>query len=469
VGRSSALRFSVEIKQVVKTPRVFAAVALAMSLVATTARAEVTIAEAKGFRFFTDGRINTFASLGFGDDFPNATPNPGGPEHSVIGESALYAHGQNTDQDDSNNKYFAIRGRNGFVATILGLGMRSKLSETTSVKGYISLWGHAETFNRDRANTSQRTFDVREGYAEFEGPWGTFNAGRQMGLFGRMSTQIDFTYGHNFGLGYPCGDKQGPACGHIGTGVMFPGFAAGFQYSTPALAGLQLHVGLYDPVRLLGAWNRATVARAEGAVSFEQKFSTNGLLKLQVEGLWQPLSRTERLPTTPPSDVLEKDSVWGVAGGGRFELGPVRLGASVFHGKGLGQYYALQNSPAVFNSVTLRVRKFTGLYGQGALVLGRLQLAAGVGKVIIAQLSEDTADINTSNAKSQLGVSLAAYYSLFENLVLGLDYFRLQADWYGAPRSTNDPVTMMPQRLPGYLAPEQQVVSYINAGATFHW
>jgi predicted porin len=458
-------------KPVVKCLRACAAVALAVCplLTATPARAEVTIAEASGFRFFTDGRVNTFASMGFGDDFPAASPNTdGGPTHSLIGESSAYAHGQNTDQDDVAGKYFAIRGRNGFVATILGLGMRSNLTATTSVKGYISLWGHAETFNRDRANLSQKTFDVREGYAEFQGPWGAFTAGRQLGLFGRMSTQIDASYGHNFGLGYPCGDKQGPACGHIGTGVMFPGFAAGFQYSTPALAGLQLHVGVYDPVRLLGAWNRATVVRPEGAISFEQKFAANGLVKLQVEGLWQQLSRLEASTSTPGNTDLRKDSVWGVAGGGRFELGPVRLGASFFHGKGLGTYYALQNSPAAFNANTFNLRRFTGVYGQGALVFGNLQLAAGVGKVGIKQLREDPLDLETSHAKSQLGVSAAVYYSVSENLVLGLDYFRLQADWWGAPRSTVD-ANMMTVALPGYLPPERQVVNYINAGATFHW
>lgn len=458
-------------KHVVIRSRALAAAALSVCslLASATARAEVTIAEASGFRFFTDGRVNTFASLGFGDDFPAPTPNTdGGPEHSLIGESSAYAHGQNTDQDDANNKYFAIRGRNGFVATILGLGMRSNLTATTTVKGYISLWGHAETFNRDRANVSQRTFDVREGYAEFQGPWGVFTAGRQLGLFGRMSTQIDASYGHNFGLGYPCGDKQGPACGHIGTGVMFPGFAAGFQYSTPSLSGLQAHVGVYDPVRLLGAWNRATIARPEAAVSFEQKFSSNGLVKLQVEGLWQQISRTEPSTTMPGTSLLRRDSVWGAAGGGRFELGPVRLGAAVFRGKGLGTYYALQNSPAVFNANTFNVRKFTGLYGQGALVFGGLQLAAGVGRVSIDKLPEDALELETSQAKSQLGVSAAAYYAVSENLVLGLDYFRLQADWYGAPRSTRD-ANMLPVALPGYLAPERQVVSYINAGATFHW
>jgi hypothetical protein len=430
------------------------------------ARAEVTLAEKDGFQLFTEGRINTFASLGFGDEFPLASPNPdGGPPHSLVGETALGAAGQNTDQDNAANKYLAVRGRNGFMGTVLGLGMRKKLTATTTAKGFVALWGHAESYNRDRATLAD--IDVREGYVAFDGPWGTLTAGRALGLFGRISTEIDFNYGHNYGLGYPCGDAQGPTCGHIGTGVMFPGFAAGFQYSSPSFGGLQVHAGIYDPVRLLGAWNRAAVARPEAALSFQQKFGGSGLVKVQAEGMWQPISRLETAPSG--QQIQHDDKVWGGAVGARFELGPVRLGAAGFHGKGLGQYYALQNAPSVFSPLTYEVRNFTGLYGQAALVFGAVQVSAGAGRVSISQLAADKVDATISNAKSQTGISAAVYYSVSDSLVLGLDYFRFQADWYGAPRSTTDAVSGMTTILPGYITPERQVVNYLNAGATFHW
>jgi len=459
----------VRIQSFLKRSRLGATIALGLcaALSPSGARAELTLAEKDGFQLFTEGRINTFASLGFGDEFPLASPNPdGGPPHNLVGETALGANGQNTDQDDANNKYFAIRGRNGFLGTVLGLGMRKKLGNTTA-KGFVALWGHAESFNRDRANPSD--IDVREGYVNFDGPWGSLTAGRALGLFGRISTEIDFSYGHNYGLGYPCGDAQGPTCGHIGTGVMFPGFAAGFQYSTPSLGGLKLHAGLYDPVRLLGAWNRSPVARPEGAVSFEQKFGSGGMFKAQVEGMWQPISRIETTNDTPPVQKLHNDKVWGVALGARVEVGPVRFGAAAFHGKGLGQYYALQNSPAVFSPLTYEVRNFTGVYAQAALVFGPVQVSAGAGRVGISQLEADKKDAITSNAKSQTGVSAAVYYSVSDSLVLGLDYFRFQADWYGAPRSTTDAASGATTILAGYITPERQVVNYLNAGATFHW
>ncbi len=455
------------ILQVVRHSRAWAAATLAGSvlLCAGGARAEITLAEAKGFEFFTDGRVNAFASLGFGDEFPAATPNTdGGPPHSPVGETALYAQGQNSDQDDSKGKYFAVRGRNGFLGTVLALGMRKSVTDATTVKGYVALWGHAESFNRDRSNFSD--FDVREGYMAFEGPWGDVTAGRALGLFGRLSTEIDFNYGHNFGLGYPCGDAQGPTCGHIGTGVMFPGFAAGFRYSSPTFGGVKLHAGLYDPVRLLGAWNRAAIARPEAALSFEHEFGMSGLVKLQAEGMVQPLSRLQ--VDAAGTKSLRSENVWGVAFGGRFEYGPVRFGAAAFRGKGLGQYYALQNSPVVFSPASYDIRSFTGMYAQAAWVFGAVQLSAGAGRVSVDLLPADKLDATLSNAKSQTGISAAVYYAISESLVLGLDYFRFQADWHGAPRSGVDAMGAI-VILPGYLKPERQVVNYINAGATFHW
>lgn len=424
------------------------------------AHAELTVAETNGWRLYTDGRINTFASIGFGDDFPAPTPSIDGSTHNVVGASALGAAGQKTEQADVDNKYFAIRGRNGFLATVLGFGMVRDVTPTTKVRGYIALWGHAETYERDRTYGDE--FDVREGYVDFTGPWGGFTAGRTLGLFGRISTEIDFNYGHNYGLGYPCGDGVGPTCGHIGTGVMFPGFAAGLFYTSPSFGGLKLQAGIFDPVRVLGALDRAPMPRPEAALSFEKKVGAVSLLKLQVEGMWQPVSRLDSDATG--AQTVGTDKVWGVAAGGRIEAGPVRFGAAAFRGKGLGQYYALQNSPVAFNPATYELRYFTGFYGQAALIFGPVQLAAGAGQVRIDLLPADKVDSSLSNAKSQTGISAAVYYSASDSLVFGLDYFRFQTDWHGAP--VVDPTTMA---VLGRLAPEKQVVNYINVGATYHW
>jgi hypothetical protein len=171
---------------------------------------------------------------------------------------------------------------------------------------------------------------------------------------------------------------------------------------------------------------------------------------------------------TSPTGLLQSGNVWGVAGGARLEWGPLRLGVSAFHGAGLGVYVALQNSSTSFNTTTRELRTFTGLYGQMALVFGRSQVSAGLGQVTDDQLASDKQDASTSGLKSQAGISAGYYFSVTEHLVVGFDYFRFQADWWGAPNSTFD-ANGNTVILSGSLPAERQVINFFNVGVTFHW
>jgi hypothetical protein len=438
---------------------------------ARRAAAEVTLIEHDGWSFFTNGRINSFLSLGYGDDFPNPTFNPNigadgnpGPQHAVIGGGGSYfTAGYPNDQGYPGGKYYGLRIRSGFVGSILALGTKKQIDQDTYVKAYVSLWGTAESYARDRTNdagnSTSKGFDVREGLVDIEGRWGGLVAGRQSGILGGIGTEIDFLYGHGYGVGLPCLEIYYPTCGHIGTGALGPGFAAGFVYASPSLAGLRFRGGLYDPVRLLGAWERTPYPRPEGTLTYERRLSTQVMFKLAAEGMYQYMAQLG-------SDRTDK--VWGVSGGARLEAGPLRLGLSGFRGKGLGVYVALQNASSTFNGATRDLRYFTGVYAQSALIFGREHLAAGIGRVIVDQLPEDKVDPNNSNLQAQTGISAAFYHQLAENIVLGIDYFRFQTNWWGAPNSTND-ATGAPVILPGVLPPEKQVVHIFNAGATFYW
>jgi hypothetical protein len=447
----------------------------AQLLAAKSAEAEVTLVETDGWSFFTDGRINSFYSLAYGDDFPLPTFNPpivdgngvsvDQQQHQLVGLGQPFTAGFPSNQG-LNGRINDSRVKSGFLGSVLAFGMKRQVSAETSVKGYIALWGTAQSYARDRqqdfGDKTSKSFDVREGWMTFEGPWGSLRAGRQSGILGGISTEIDFLYGHNYGLGLPCLDVYYPACGHIGTGALGPGNGAGFVYATPpVLGGLKLLVGLYDPVRLLGALKseRVPYPRPEGSLSFDRRLSPSVFLKLQVEGMYQ---------YTSPRFGTGSSAVWGYAAGGRLEAGPLRLGLSAFHGKGLGVYVALQNAGSTFNGTTFNFRTFTGVYAQSALVFGRAQFSFGIGRVTDEQLPEDQADPNNSQLKSQSGVSAAFYYNLTDNVALGIDYFLFRADWWGAPNSVTDAngvVTL----LPGYLTPEKQIVNFINVGATFHW
>jgi porin-like protein len=472
--------YRMKILKYLKNSRVPRGLSIAAALLcARPAAAEVTLVDQAGWRFTFDGRINAFLSVGKGDDFPKPTPGSAGQDHNVMGLSRLGrtpdVGWKSSEQADENGKYFAARIRSGMVGNVLGFGLVRQLTPNTQIKGYISIWSTVESPGRDKWTAVIPV--TREGYFNVTAPWGSATVGRTFGWFGRISTEIDMLYGHGYGLGLPCTDELGPACGHIGTGVAYPGYSAGFSYSTPSLGGLQLHAGVYDPIVFTPAWKRAPVLRPEGSLTFEAKLGGNALLKLAAEGTFQPLARLDETTVTDPTTTLtttvrtnQSTSVWGVAGGGRLEVGPVRLGASVFRGRGVGMTYALQNTTATLNTNTNELRSFTGIYGQTAVMIGKLHVAAGAGVASADQLASDRLDTTLSVIHQQIGVSAALYYHMTENVVLGLDYFRFMARWYGAPKSTLDPNTGNAVLLDGSLLPgEKQDLNFLNAGVTYHW
>jgi len=422
----------------------FGAAALAFSCGTawvSKAAGDVTLVEKDGWEMFTNGRINAFASYGNGDGFPTSTT------HEVVGGA-----GYSTMQSDTSNHYSAMRIRSGFVSNVFGFGFKKQIAEGTTLRGYLGLWTTVETFDRNKWLIVNP--DAREGYVKIDGPWGGVLVGRSLGLFGRGSTQVNYDFAHGYGLGFPCDDKLGPTCGHIGTGVMFPGFAAGFVYNTPSLAGLQLSVGIYDPVQLLGAWERTPYLRPEAALTYDAPLGENAKFRAWVEGVYQPLARQKLEQVTDPDgtmrDVLSDPTTVakGVAGGLRGEVGPVRLGVAAFHGPGLGLYYALQNSPANFNAVTKELRTFDGFYAQSALVFGPVRISAGAG-VARVHLMASEKDVTTySVPKQQIGISGGLYYNITDHLILAGEYFRFRAEWYLG---------------------ESQTLHFVNAGLTATW
>src|SRR6185503_3461586 len=239
---------------------------------------------------------------------------------------------------------------------------------------------------------------------------------------GRSSYEIDTAYGHGFGVGLPCTDALGPACGHMGTGAIHPGYSAGFSYSTPSLAGLQLHAGIYDPIIFgAGSWTHAPIPRPEGSITFDRQLGETARIKFGVEGLYQPLSRLEPIvdPTTGMVVGQNKLStaVWGGSGGLRIEVGPVRVGVSGFRGKGVGLFYALQKTQATEDQ-THQLRTFTGFYGQGALVFGRLHVTGGFGMSLADQTADDKINPLLSVIRYQRGISGGVYFHATDSIVL---------------------------------------------------
>jgi hypothetical protein len=387
------------------------------------ASAEINIAESDGWTVYIDGRVNAFLSHSRGDSLPLPTA------HMLGGGS-----GVETDLDNLGNGKFTItRVKSGFLGNIMGFGFRKNLTERTTIQGYMAFWS---TIESNRQRFAATPIDVREGYLRLAGPWGTFQAGRALGLFSRGHVEIDFLYAHGFGLGFPCSESGGfggigPACGQIGFGVIFPFFAAGFSYATPSIAGFTATAGMYEPALVAGHWDRTPLPRFEGELAYDRSLGKLGKIHLFGTALWQQLGEH---PTTRTVNVF------GVAGGGRVEVGPVRLGGGYYTGPGLGFAYAIQNSPALYNSMTGNLRTFDGFYGQAMLVLGPVDLAAGAGQSRLHLLPEDAGIdfANTSFPKTQTGINGGIFFHANKYIVVSFDFFQARFEWsLGDKQTTN--------------------------------
>jgi hypothetical protein len=400
---------------------------------------EVPLVEWRGWRVTVEGRANLFAVYGWGQQFVQMNPADG----VQLGEGGGLGTNQNQTATDGN--FRTLRLRNGFVPNVLTVKIARQMSPNLKVGAVLSLWSDIET--NQTVYLEPLTF-MQEGYLKLEGPWGTLTAGRQLALFSRGAVEIDYNYAHAYGVGWPCNfNSIRAACGQIGFGVLFPFFRSGVLYATPSLGGLTLTAGAFDPVILAGKWERVITPTFEVEAAYTANFGGGGMLKLFASGLWQRLGASAVLPNDTRAIANKTVDQVGGAGGLRLEVGPLRVGLAGHYGKGLGFYYAQENSEAAFYNAPMAsdprdgdLRTFQGLYAQLAVVLGKVTLATGAGASQALRFSfEQTsvgADGDTSNVvhppKQNLGINAVFWYRIYDNLIYDVDFFRAQYSWWGA-------------------------------------
>lgn len=415
--------------------------------------AEVTLAKSdSGWDLYSEGRVGGFVEVVRGDGFPDGIDHSTGMVLHSVGDGGLNIAGDLVTLPGGamgNGPISASRVRSGFLGNILAFGLRRNLTEHTTIKGYISIWANVET-------DSERKYlpelpDEREGYLQVSGPAGSLLVGRALTLFSRGATEIDFLYAHRYGVGNPAGfSDKGPSGGQIGYGVLANGFSAGVVYATPLFHGLQLTAGYYDPSTFVGLyWGRTKYGRPEAEATFDAPLGGVGKIHLFANGAWQKVYASgSNLSTT----------VYGAGAGGRLELGIFHLGVAGHYGQGLGINYAFDGSEAIFEQAhTQQMRKFDGLYVQTQVVLGKVDLSAGVGETRVHEVPGDVnpayIDPTTmmqaiSVLKDQMGINAGIVYHFSENLHFDLDYFRAEATWWLG---------------------DNQVVNTFNSGMTLTW
>jgi hypothetical protein len=437
-------------------------------VISPSANGEVTIYKSPEWEVFTDGRVQAFMSYTNGDSLPPilVLNGPMPVNAPLVGGGIGLGEALSDSGEAVQGKVESTRVRSGFTGNIFGFGVRRPMGEDLMLKGYIHINAVIESIDRRKFETVEP--DVRQGYLELSGSWGSFLAGRSLTLFSRGATEITYLYGFRYGVGFaPAPDNLGPTAGHIGFGVLANGFSAGFAYTTPDLSGLKLSAGIYDPSGIVGSpWERTKYPRPEGELTYDRKLGELGLVHLFVNGAWQKIDERNG-----KRDV----TVSGVGYGGRVELGPVHLGLSGHTGVGLGVSYAFDPNPSTYGSASqnAELRSFDGFYGQLQIALGKIDLQAGAGITRVKPLPTDRVDtidddgddttfaynddgdpmqndpLTQNLLKHQLGFSGGVVYHISDNLHFDVDYFRADFRWQ--------------------LAGQKQVLNYVNSGLTFDW
>ena len=336
---------------------VAAATLLTTLLLARPAAADISLAEKDGWEVFMNGRIQTFLNHNEGEGRPSSGGatwtgtdgngnnqielRGGGVENGNDGVLPVYDNGASATLTDQG-LVREMRIRSGFTGNVLGFGIRKRLSEQTEILGYTAVTVGIDSVARRKFTLVDP--DWRESFVRVTSTWGSFTAGRTLTLFSRGATEITYLYGYRYGLGFPgttSGFSQSTA-GSVGFGVLGNGFGAGLVYATPVMGGLQISLGGYDAVGYpnIDLLNRERWPRTEGEMTFVRAFGATGFVKLFVNGAWQRLY--DRNFSNLSSDV------YGTGFGGRFEIGPFKIGVAGHWGKGVGVTYSLEPHQSVY-------------------------------------------------------------------------------------------------------------------------
>jgi hypothetical protein len=470
-------------------------VVVAPILLAKPAAADVSLVEKDGWEVFMNGRIQTFANYNEGEGRPaNASTltTPDGNGNSVelrgggveTGEGVLpeYRMGTMPTADDQG-LVREMRIRSGFTGNVLGFGIRKRISERTEFLGYTAVTVGIDSVQRRKFNLVNP--DWRESFVRVTSFWGSLTAGRTLTLFSRGATEITYLYGYRYGLGFPgtVSNFSQSTAGSVGFGVLGNGFGAGLVYATPNLGGFQLSLGAYDAVAFpnTNLLNRNRWPRAEGEMVFARSFGTTGFFKLFVNGAWQRLYDFAGTPIN--SDV------YGTGFGGRFEIGPVKIGLAGHYGKGVGVTYSLEPHYSVYfvertqaalqgmdpafpncqmnasECPSIKMRTVWGAYAQTQIAVHRaLDLRAGYGITAVQQLPEDKLDWRTNDPaasvgfvtiRQQVGIGGGLTFHAADNFHVTAEYFYAMFQWYKpVPAAPNQP------------NPSQEL-QFVNVGVTY--
>ena len=254
--------------------------------------------------------------------------------------------------------------------------------------------------------------------------WGTIMAGRNIGLFGADAILNDMTL---LGVGGGNGSYASPAntsLGSIGLGYIYTDWLSQIDYTTPAIGGAKVTVGIFDPLNTLGQ-----VPANHSTPGFQGKIAyTLGSLYLSASGLLQRqrilCSDTSLAPGAcgllPGTGSYVSYTSDAFDLGGKYDLGPLEVLGWYYRGKGVGT-----TGLFVLSHDAMGTRRDSeGFLAQVTYkILPATKLGVNFGDSKLDASGIDPGALVARNSKWTLG----AYQNLTDNLLLTAEYTRISS------------------------------------------
>jgi predicted porin len=416
-------------------PRMGRGVSIVLGVLAltNTARAEIVLYDKDGWTIKTDGLAQGFYHLGFGDAAPTGATAP--IRFDFLGSYPA---------SGTDNKFVGSRFRSGWTGGRFNWRITNQLTERTKISAYLGIAYAISTQNAPPATNNN--WDIRNGYLQLEGAWGDLVIGRSVGLYtlGSIISTINMTSA-GLGFGHACGlDGDGLGCYTTGYGVKFPGFWAGFFYTTPDLGGLRIKLAALDPVKL------GSNTLMAGALPLSQEFARTPLPAFQMlamyeaafgsvkikpyfNGYWQQVGRAGESTTL---DAL------GGGAGLDLHIGPFKLGAGGTLEKGTTMYVPLFGPEIIDGAGQLGTGN--SFYVHGMLTIGKVDINAGYGQAALDRSDND--ELNNFNINKNQ-----------HNIYAGLQYHVGPLTWVAE-------VSLLKHN---WYAGNTQAVNFFSLGASF--
>lgn len=326
----------------------------------------------------------------------------------------------------------------GLLPSAIGIGAKTRQNDI-DVTAQFSFFTGANANGGDSLNASHslggvninngglgyNSLNIRQAYLSFgDKSWGSFKAGRDLGVFGSDAILSDMTL---LGVGSGAGSGGSSTLGRIGSGYIYADWLAQIAYTTPNFNGFEATGSVHENLGSLD--NNELGFSGKASYSFVAN-DVNG--KVWLEGTHHKIqtsnAATLTYSTTAGASLAYTGAITeydarGVGIGGKLAAAGAELVGYYYDGKNMDSGIGTAINTALTATSSFTQHDNNGGYVQATYVLPiKTKIGASWGKNIIERAGSELRD-----AEREAWV-VGAYHPLTKHLNLVLEYNHLETE-----------------------------------------